>query len=121
MKRNHLIMYLRQKNLKLIKRWVILFKIIKTVNKSTGRFRRNIVLRWDEKKKKCGKGFSYIFTEYKKICAELQVKVLIKKQEFKEKLRNLERKLLTKNDEKVYDDIFKSLSYIKAIEGEISR
>ena len=73
------------------------------------------------KKKKCGKVFSYIFTEYKKICAELQVKVLIKKQEFKEKLRNLERKLLTKNDEKVYDDIFKSLSYIKAIEGEISR
>ena len=115
-------MYLRQKNLKLIKRWVILFKIIKTVNKSTGRFRRDIVLWWDEKKKKkCGKGFSYIFREYKKICAELQVKVLIKKQEFKEKLRNLERKLLTKNDEKVYDGIFKSLSYIKAIEGEISR
>ena len=74
-----------------------------------------------KKKKKCGKVFSYIFTEYKKICAELQVKVLIKKQEFKEKLRNLERKLLTKNDEKFYDDIFKSLSYIKAIEGEISR
>ena len=81
------------------------------------------ILRYDgmKKKIKCSKGSSYMFTEHKKVCAELQVKVLIKKQEFKEKLRNLERKLLTKNDEKVYDGIFKSLSYIKAIEGEISR
>ena len=46
-------------------------------------------------------------------------------------MRNLERKLLTKiegltitpnfDDKKVYDDILKSLSYIKAIEREISR
>ena len=58
------------------------------------------ILRYDgiRKKIKCGKGSSYMFTEYKKVCAELQVKVLIKKQEFKEKLRNLERKLLTKNE-----------------------
>ena len=56
---------------------------------------------------------------------------MIKKQEFKEELRNLERKLLTKNegltispksdDKKVYDDIVKSLSYIKAVERGISR
>ena len=91
------------------------------------------IFRYDgtRKKIKCGKGFSYIFTEYKKVCVELQIKVLTKKQELKEKLRNLERKLLTKNegltitpnfdDKKVYDDILKSLSYIKAIEREISR
>ena len=72
------------------------------------------------RKKKCGKGFSYIFTEYKKICAELQAKVLIKKQDFKEKLRKPWKKI-TKNDKKVYDDFFKSLSYTKAIEREISR
>ena len=41
------------------------------------------------KKIKWAKGSSYIFTKYKKVCAELQVKVLIKKQEFKEELRNL--------------------------------
>ena len=35
-----------------------------------------------------------MFTEYKKVCAELQVKVLIKRQEFKEKLRKDEIKLL---------------------------
>ena len=90
------------------------------------------ILRYDGmRKKKCGKGSSSIFTEYKKVCAELQVKVLIKKQEFKEELRNLERKLLSKNegltispkfdDKKVYDDIVKSVSYIKATEREISR
>ena len=66
-------------------------KIIKTINKSIGRFRRDIALRWDKKKKKTkwAKGSSCIFTKYKKVCAELQVKVLIKKQEFKEELRNL--------------------------------
>ena len=90
------------------------------------------ILRYDgmRKKMKCGKGSSYICTEYKKVCVEVQVKVLVEKQEFKEKFRNLERKLLTKNegltitpnfdDKKVYDDILKSLSYIKAIEKQIS-
>ena len=50
------------------------------------------ILRYDgirKKKTKWAKGSSYIFTKYKKVCAELQVKVLIKKQEFKEELRNL--------------------------------
>ena len=56
------------------------------------------ILRYDRmrKKIKCGKGSSYIFTEYKKVCADLQVKVLIKKQEFKEELRSLETKVTNK-------------------------
>ena len=43
------------------------------------------ILRYDgmRKKIKCSKGSSYIFTEYKKVCAELQVKVLIKRQSSK--------------------------------------
>ena len=132
MKKNHLIIEcsLYQKNSSRSSRSAILFEIIKTINKSIGGLRRDTTLRWNEKKK-CGKGSSSMFTEYKKVCAELQVKVLIKKQEFKEELRNLERKLLTKNegltispksdDKKVYDDIVKSLSYIKAVERGISR
>ena len=72
----------------------------------------------------------YLIPKEPQVFAELQVKVLIKK-EFKEKLRNLERKLLTKNEgstitpkfdyKKVYDGILKSLPYITAIEREISR
>ena len=72
----------------------------------------------------------YLIPKEPQFFAELQVKVLIKR-EFKEKLRNLERKLLTKNEgstitpkldyKKVYDGILKSLPYITAIEREISR